>query len=343
MDKRQRSWAKTGITVLLFLTVTSGCGLLRSEFYRGETAHLLQKGDRRYGGGEYTEAKACYEDAVRLDPCCSRGHAALGNIAYVQAEFQEAATCYERAMALDPDLEKPLTPLYLDALRLHEHQELEAYGADFGRVMQLISDGGEREVETILSKDISVAGLARQAAYLSLKDQDRLLQLAEERALTGGVPNMCALFYGHLLALGDRCAFPAARLLKSAAREVEGPERQEAYMTLGAIYVRLGRENDAAGAYEQALLAGCPREEVLPFLAALYGIPVSVFGEIEETMIDSAGVEDRSIAAQNHGRISGPGNGDAMAVIGSAVSDKGHVVDVLSAEEFRNTTSLPQE
>ncbi len=305
MNQQKYRLPGIGIAVLLVFLLTWGCGPFRSEWYRGETAHLLDKGDTLYRSGEYADARTCYSEALRLDPNGARGHAALGNIAYVEAEFEEAAACYERAMALEPDLEKVLTPLYLEALRLDERRELEACGVDPGRVMELLLAGREEEVEVLIHNDISVAGLARQAGCLSLQEQDRLLDLAEERARSGGVSTMCALFYGHLLAVHDDRAFPAARLLRSAARTVEGPERQKAYMTLGAIYIRLGRETDAAGAYERALAAGCPRDEVIPLLAALYGVPAGVMAEGEEHIEASMKAGEKPRSLSSGGEISG--------------------------------------
>lgn len=290
----------------MVLLLAWGCGPIRSEWYRGETAHLLDEGDTHYRSGEYTEAKTCYSEAIRLDPDGARGHGALGNIAYVQAEFEEASACYERAMTLEPDLEKVLTPLYLESMRLHERRELEVCGVDPGRVMALLLEGREEEVEALLSNDISVAGLARQAGCLSLQEQGRLLDLAEERARSGGVSTMCALFYGHLLAVHDDRAFPAARLLTSAVRDTEGPERQKAFMTLGAIYIRLGRETDAAGAYEKALDAGCPRDEVIPLLADLYGVPAGVIAEGEDDAEAPMETGERPRSLSSGGEISGP-------------------------------------
>lgn len=282
MDIRQTPWMQAWITAVLCLFLASGCGMLRSEFFRGETAHLLEKGNRHYRSGEFQEAEALYEEAVRLDPECAPGHAALGNLAYVRGEFQAATACYKRAMELDPELEKPLSRLLLDALRMKERRELEACGADLPQVLALLSSGREDRVETLLSKGISAAMLARHRSSLSPRDQERLLDLALERALSGDVPGRCALLYGHLLAAAERHAFLAAHLLEAAAEQVEGEDRQEAYMAQGALYIRMGRENKAAWAYEAALRAGCPRDEVLPFLAGLYGMPANAIAPPEE-------------------------------------------------------------
>lgn len=338
MGNSRRLLIRTLTTLFVCLFMGFGCAALRTEFYRGETAHLLKKGNRYYRSGEYKEARARYEDVVRLDPGSARAHAGLGNIAYVRGEFATAAGLYLQAVTLDPSLEKALMPLYLEAKRHHEAEELRSLGADLDHVIELLTTGREDDVEALFEKGMSPSRLAGRAGYLSSSDQDRLLNLAGEKAAAGNVPIMCALFYGHLLAWDDHRAFHAARLLKSAAVTMEGLERQEAYMALGAIYVRLGRENDAAGAYEQALLAGSPREDVLPYLAALYGVPVDAFGEVKEMMIESAGVEDRSIETQTSGRISGslrsspnPGR-SAMAVTHHEGPDRGRAVEVLPVE-----------
>ena len=49
-------------------------------------------------------------------------------------------------------------------------------------------------------------------------------------------------------------------------------DRQKAYLTLGALYTRLGREQDAAWVYEAAVEAGCRRDEMMSLLANLYGM-----------------------------------------------------------------------
>jgi hypothetical protein len=76
-------------------------------------------------------------------------------------------------------------------------------------------------------------------------------------------------------------------------------------MTLGAIYVRLGRETDAAGAYERALAAGCPRDEVIPLLAALYGVPADVMAEGKDDAEASMENEGRHRSLSSGGEISG--------------------------------------
>jgi tetratricopeptide (TPR) repeat protein len=271
-DIRQRLWIAALIGAILCVFPSLGCELLRSEFYRGETAHLLAKGDRSYKSGDYQDAEACYKRAVRLDPACPRGHAALGHIAYSRGEFEEASSCYTKAVKLDPELEGILAPLQLEALRMKEAQAMEKRGLGLDRVMELIARGKE-ELETLILGDIPVAALANHAGSLSPKDQESIKRLAVESARAGGRPPRCMLLYGHLLASDDRCAFLAAQLLKDGARAVEGDDRQDAYITLGGLYIRMGRESEAAGAYEQALRAGSPEKEVLTLLSALYGVP----------------------------------------------------------------------
>ena len=282
MDMRRSRWNRVWIALLLGLFLASGCGAVRSEFFRGEIVHLLEKGNRHYRSGEFKEAKACYEEAVGLDPACAGGHAALGNIAYVRGAFYEAAARYERALALAPDLEEALAPLHLDALRMQEQEELTAQGADLHKILELLLAGMEAEVEALLQKEVSAAMLVRHMTSLSSGDRNQLLKLAKERACTGTVPPRCALLYGHLLAVDERHGFLAARLLESAARNLKGQAGQKAWMTLAALYIRLGRESDAAWAYEAALDAGCPEDEVVPLIARLYGMPASAVASNED-------------------------------------------------------------
>jgi tetratricopeptide (TPR) repeat protein len=274
MSTKRKRRIPAGVAVLLGLALASGCGALRSELFRGETAHLLDQGDRHYRSGALQEAGSCYEGAVGLDPACARGHAALGNVAYVRGAFRKAAACYERAASLDPGLETPLAPLILDARRMQERERLEVRGADPHRVHALLTAEREAEVETVLEQGASPAVLARHLRGLPGKDRERLLILAEAKARAGTFPPRCALLYGHLLAVDEHRGFFAARLLEAGAKGVESEAGQKAWVTLGALFVRLGRESDAAWAYEAALEAGCPRDEVVPLLANLYGMPV---------------------------------------------------------------------
>lgn len=275
MDAKQASRMLGWTAATLCLFITLGCGTLRSEFFRGETAHLLEQGNRHYRSGEYQKAESCYKEVVHLDPDCASGHAALGNTAYVRGAFQTAAACYRQAMALDPKLEKPLSLLLLDARRMQERKALEACGVSLSKVLALLSSGRGDEVESLLSKDVSVAMLARHRSALPPKDQEQLLCLVREQALSGKTSGRCALLYGHLLAVDERGAFLAAKLLEAAAKTTDGEEQQEAYMALGALYVRMGLADNAAWAYEAALRAGRPRDEVLPLLADLYGMPAN--------------------------------------------------------------------
>ncbi len=275
MIKTRTPCTRAGTACLLALGLAAGCGALRSEFFRGETAHLLGEGNRLYRSGAFQEAASCYERAVALDPACARGHAALGHVAYVGGRFREALCCYDRAVDLAPGLEATLAPLILDARRMEERKHLGACGADPQRVFALLTAEREAEVEILLQTGVSPSVLARHATSLPAKDRGRLLELAKERARSGTVPPRCALLYGHLLAADERHGFLATRLLESAAPRAKGRARHKAHLTLGALYIRLGREQDAAWAYEAALEAGCPRDEVVPFLADLYAVPLN--------------------------------------------------------------------
>ena len=306
MRKRRKPCIRAGMACLLTLGLASGCGALRSEFFRGETDHLLAEGNRHYRSGAFKEAASCYDRAVALDPACARGHTALGHVAYVGGRFQEALRCYDRAVDLDPRLEATLAPLILDARRMEEQQALEACGASLQKVLALLSKGREDEVEALLREDVPTDMLARHATSLPTKGRDRLLELAEERGRSGTVPPCLALFYGHLLAADERHGFLATRLLESAAPRVEGEARQKAYLTLGALYIRLGREQDAAWAYEAALEAGCPREEVVPLLADLYGMPADAVAPTDEKESEGpAPAEDAPPPVVSHGNLSG--------------------------------------
>ena len=283
MSRRRELRTVTATACLLALVLASACGALRSEFFRGETAHLLRLGNRHYRSGEFEEAGTCYERAIGVDPGCARAHAALGNVAYVRGAFRAASTRYGRAVDLDPALEVSLAPLLLDCGRLQERGELEALGAEPLEVLHLLLSGREADVETLLEEGVSETMLARHMTCLPWRDRERILDLAAKRACAGTVSPRCMLLYGHLLAVDEQRGCLAARLLEAGAEKVEGEARRRAFMALGALLVRLGRESDAAWAYEAALEAGCSRNEVIPLLAHLYGVPPGAIPAIPGT------------------------------------------------------------
>jgi len=321
MSKKRKRCIRAGIAGLLALGLATGCGAVRSEFFRGETAHLLAEGNRHYRSGAFTEAASCYERVVALDPACAHGHAALGHVAYVRGRFQKASRCYHRAVDLDPGLETTLAPLILDARRMQEQQALETRGASLPEILALLLEGREGEVEALLQENVPSDMLVRHTTSLSSGDRDRLLKLAEERARSGRVPPRCALFYGHLLAIDEGHGFLAARLLETGAPRVEGEARQKAYLTLGALYVRLEREQDAAWAYEAALEAGCPRDEVVPLLADLYGMPADAVAPNDDEESDGpAPTEETPPSVVSRGNLSGSLEPPTEARSGSPVS-----------------------
>ena len=105
---------------LLFLAVfTCGCASLRTEFYRGETRYIYNRGCQQYRQGDYDLAREDFKKVLALDPDYGPAHGALGNIALAEGLHEAALAYYRSAIQVDPELENDLRPFILIATFLY--------------------------------------------------------------------------------------------------------------------------------------------------------------------------------------------------------------------------------
>jgi len=108
-------WGIWVAVVLFALVILSGCGLLRSEFFRGETGYLYNEGLMAYKAGDFDKALEYFERVTKKDPHYARALAGLGNVALIRGEFGKAEGYYRQAMDIEPGLKKMLLPLFMAA------------------------------------------------------------------------------------------------------------------------------------------------------------------------------------------------------------------------------------
>ncbi|MCD6297028.1 MAG: tetratricopeptide repeat protein, partial [Deltaproteobacteria bacterium] len=262
------------IGILLTIILASGCGVLRSEFYRGETHYLYNQGNQAYKAGEFNRARECFQQVIKADPGYARGFAGLGNLALIKGDFDEAIRCYSQAMTLEPGLEETLLPLMLVAKEQQARQPVVNCGMDLRKVLTLLSNGRENELENLLSRDVPLELVAKDTLSITLEELVKLRSLVVERVDAGGSSPRCRLFFGYFLFYADQRDWLAAKVLENAAKDVSGRDQQHAYEITGKLYERMGQEKKAANAFLKAVKAGMPLAEVAPFLAKIYGVPV---------------------------------------------------------------------
>jgi len=258
----------------LTITLASGCGVLCSGFYRGETHYLYNQGSHAYKAGEFDRARECFQQVVKVDPRYARAFAGLGNLALIKGDFDEAIRCYSQAMTIEPGLEKTLIPLVLVAKEQQARQPVVNCGVDLRRILTLLSNGRENELENLLSGNVPLELVAKDTLSLTLEELVKLRTLVVERVDSGGGSPRCRLFFGYFLFYADQRDWLAAKVLEDAAKDVSGRDQQDAYMITGKLFERMGQEKKAANVFLKAVKAGMPLAEVAPFLAKIYGIPV---------------------------------------------------------------------
>lgn len=145
---------------------------------------------------------------------------------------------------------------------------------DKGKVLTLLTNGTEDELENLLSKDVPLELVAKDTLSLTLEELLKLRALIVKRVDAGGGSHRYRLFFGYFLFCSDQRDWLAAKVLEDAAKDVSGRDQQDAYMITGKLYERMGQEKRAANAFLKAVNAGMPLAEVVPFLAEIYGIAV---------------------------------------------------------------------
>ena len=272
--KGLKIWGSCVAVVLFALVNMSGCGLLRSEFFRGETGYLYNQGLKAYKAGNFDKALEYFERATKKDPHYARALAGLGNVALIREEFDKAERYYRQTMDIEPGLKKEILPLLMAAKERKARQPLIECGVDLKKVFTLLSTNREKELEGLLATDVPLDLLARDTISLTLKELAELQKLIASHADRGRGSLRLRLFYGLFLFNSHQQDRLATKVMEEVAKDLSGEEQQEAYIKLGRLYERTARENKAISAYLKAVKAGRPMNEVAPLLADIYGVPV---------------------------------------------------------------------
>ena len=312
--------------ISLLFPLLSGCGGLRSEFFRRETQYLYNQGSRAYRSGEFDKARAYFRQVVKLDPGYARAHAGLGNTALVRGDFDEAEQRYRRAMELEPGLEKKLKPLLTACLEKKARQPLEKCGLDLGKVLALLSGDNGKGLDKALSRDVPLDLLSRDTLSLTLKELVKLRDIILEKARSGTGSYRCRLFYGYFLFNSDGQERLAARVLEGVAEEAPVKERQKIYMMTGRLMEKMGENSRAAGAYLKAVDAGLPMSEAAPSLSRIYGVPAEEITAASSLAGDSEKEEEQGPvigAAGLSSGVIGPACEPAGEDMGKGVSSRG--------------------
>jgi tetratricopeptide (TPR) repeat protein len=267
---------------LLCLILLSGCGALRTEFYRGETRYLYDRGNRAYRDREYDRALECFKEVIEKDPDYARAHAGLGNLALIRGEFPKAERCYRHALAIEPELEDTIRPLLILALERNVRGKLEKSGVNLRMVLTLLSEKRDAELGALLAGEVPLNLLAGETYSMSLDEMTRLQELVIERAYAGGGAPRCRLLYGHLLFNTQERDRLAAEVLEHATDDLREEDRRDAHILLARLYLRMGLEKKALGAFLNAVRAGMPLSEAAPHISAIYGLKEEEISKIHD-------------------------------------------------------------
>lgn len=94
----------------------------------------VARGDDRIREGDYDEARAYYDEAIRLDPACAAAYRGRGTAWHFQREYPLALKDYDEAIRLDPEFARA----YLNRGTLHHRQgELKEAVTDYSEAIRL--------------------------------------------------------------------------------------------------------------------------------------------------------------------------------------------------------------
>jgi len=218
--------------------------------------------------GDYAEARAGLERAVKLDPDNTSAEHNLGLLSLRQKRYDEARTCLARVLQRAPGHAKALTNLGLVALEQGRYDEA---GTLFTRALGVspndakvlnnlgllsLRQGRYDEAKSWLAKALDAAPDSAEALNnmgklcLDLQRYDEA-QNWFEKALVADPKYVIALDNMGLLAL-DRKRYEEARKWLTKALEVE-PKNAEALVNLGSVAMDQGRDDEAASCLKRAL------------------------------------------------------------------------------------------
>ncbi len=254
--------------------LTCGCASLRTEFYRGETRYLYNRGCQHYKQGDYKAARESFENVLALDPKYGPAHGALGNLALIEGAHKAAMAHYQAAVQADPGLEPVLRAFIMAATAQAAREPIVKAGIDLRRVYKLMMTNRQSELEVLLSKDIPLDLLAKDTLSVTSSELDEL----REKVAASIEPEKSSvryrLFWAYLLFYSQRNLIKAALLIEHAAPDAKTADQGKAYLILGQIRERLGDFNQAVDACIAAVNAGAPLTDVAPHLSRIYGLDV---------------------------------------------------------------------
>jgi tetratricopeptide (TPR) repeat protein len=248
------------------------CSGLRTEFYRGETRFLYEGGCQSYSQGNFDAARRAFESVLEFDPEYGPAHAALGNLDMIGEDYHAALNHYREALKTDPEL-GPNIKVLLDVAAVHAARALlTKTRIDLGKLYDLVITDRQRELEALLAEDVPLDLLASDTVSITPTQRDELQRKIMTMAQPGVGSPRFRLWAGYLLFWAQTEDALAAALLEDASIEVTGHERQQAMLSLGRLYERMGRFSLAVDAYLGAVTAGQPKAEVAHHLARIYRV-----------------------------------------------------------------------
>jgi len=260
--------------LILLSYVLWGCGGLRSEIYREETAHGYKAACQHYKQGDYEAAKSGFDNVIALDPDYGPAHAALGNLALIREDYPGALTHYQAALTADPELETEVQPLIMVASAHKARAPLQKAGVTLTQIYPLVMADRTAEVEALLEKDIPLQLLARDSMGITPGKLGEMRAKIAEKADPLKGATRYRLFMGYVLFFGETDDAKAAALVESAVPQALEKDQQEAFVVLGQLRERQGEPNAAVDAYLAAVDAGLPLTDVAHHLARVYRVDI---------------------------------------------------------------------
>ncbi len=261
--------------IALIQAVLIACGTLRTEIYREETLYRYKEACQLYKQGDYDAARSDLEKVIVMDPHYGPAHAALGNLALIGEDYPAALEHYRKAVAVDPELEADLQPLIMVAGAHQQREPLRKAGVGLDQVYPLIMSERLADLGTLLDKDVPLLLLANDTMGITPGKLGEMRGKAAEMTHPEIASVRLRLFLGYLLFSGQNDDAMAAVMIQSALPQVEGPERQEAWVVLGQLFERQEDLDMAVDAFLAAVDAGLPMNAVAHHLARVYRVDLA--------------------------------------------------------------------
>ncbi len=260
----------TIIITMILLCTASGCGPLRTEFYRAETKHLYEVACDFYKEGDYQRAAAHLDRVIVLDPNYGAAYATQAHLKLLEEDYQAASQLYQEAITRDPEL-KPVVKGYLALIEIQlARQPLEEAGIDLAFLHQMLMDEHFDALATRLNPETPYDLLARDTLTLNTHQRKELIEQAAvlHNRITD---NQIRLLFAHLFFHNRSHESETTILLAQLAESAEPGILQHALMLQGRVHERHGNPAAAIDSYLAAMDSGLPVEQISPALARMYG------------------------------------------------------------------------